>query len=110
MSPNVRRQRRPKKITPPGGPSPPARVVTRRQKQSLDLAEFWDSLSHVPLCRRALREFNRRNPPPIIPAAPVLPVVETGLTKDLGRFSRHGGPNIRGIRGVSCFVDFQMAS
>ncbi len=60
--------------------------------------EFWDNLSKVWLTRRALRELDRRNnaQPPSAPVASA-PAV---FTSDLARFSRHGGPNLRHLRGV----------
>jgi hypothetical protein len=52
---------------PESQPQPP----TKRRKQlypsrSKTPLEFWDKLSRVPLCRRALREFNRRVVQPIV--------------------------------------------
>ncbi|KAK3338037.1 hypothetical protein B0H65DRAFT_542475 [Neurospora tetraspora] len=57
--------------------------------------EFWDNLSKVPLTRRALRELDRRNStrPAPGPAAPAV------YTTDLARFARHGGPDLRRLRG-----------
>ncbi|KAH6839541.1 hypothetical protein B0I37DRAFT_449448 [Chaetomium sp. MPI-CAGE-AT-0009] len=59
--------------------------------------EFWDNLSKVPLTRRALRELDRRNGarPAPRPTEPE-PLVKT---TDRVRFSRHGGPDIRHLRG-----------
>lgn len=59
--------------------------------------EFWDRLSTIPLIRSALDELDRRNraqsafPPP--PPSP------TKLARDLARFARHGGPDLRDLRG-----------
>ncbi|KAF1962348.1 hypothetical protein CC80DRAFT_462403 [Byssothecium circinans] len=61
--------------------------------------EFWDNLSRVPLCRRALREFNRRAVQPAISKPPAQSVLQDDLVKQLKRFARHGGPNLRDIRG-----------
>ncbi|KAK3304692.1 uncharacterized protein B0T15DRAFT_250724 [Chaetomium strumarium] len=57
--------------------------------------EFWDNLSKVPLTRRALRELDRRNSarPAPGPAAPAV------YTAHLARFARHGGPDLRHLRG-----------
>jgi hypothetical protein len=58
--------------------------------------QFWDNLSKVWLTRRALRELDRRNgtqPPP----GPATPAV---YTTDRARFARHGGPDLRHLRGV----------
>lgn len=56
--------------------------------------EFWDRLSTIPLTRSALQEFDRRNrvlsPPPPSPSEPV---------QDLARSARHGGPDLRDLRG-----------
>jgi hypothetical protein len=83
-------------------PGSQTQAATKRRRQPLDPAEFWDNLSRVPLCRRALREFNRRHLPPAVPAPPLMPpVLEGRLLKSLNRFSRHGGPGLRNIRGVS---------
>jgi len=62
--------------------------------------EFWDNLSQVPLCRRALREFNRRTIRPITLEPPARSILKEDLVKQLKRFSRHGGPNLSDIRGV----------
>ena len=59
--------------------------------------QFWDGLSKVPLTLSALVELNRRNR-----AQPALspPLISPdGLTRDLARFARHGGPDLRDIRG-----------
>ncbi|KAL2255946.1 hypothetical protein VTK26DRAFT_2446 [Humicola hyalothermophila] len=57
--------------------------------------EFWDNLSKVWLTRRTLRELDRRNStrPALGPAAPAV------YTTDLARFARHGGPDLRHLRG-----------
>ncbi|EFX06348.1 hypothetical protein CMQ_6669 [Grosmannia clavigera kw1407] len=57
---------------------------------------FWDSLSRVPLTRRALGELDRRNS---IRGAPG-PAELTASTADLVRFARHGGADLRHLRGV----------
>ena len=62
--------------------------------------EFWNNLSQVPLCRRALREFNRRTIRPITLEPLARSVLKEDLVKQLKRFARHGGPNLRDIRGV----------
>lgn len=57
---------------------------------------FWDNLSKVSLTRWALRELDRRNDnnPPKAATAPAV------RTTDLTRFARHGGPDLRHLRGV----------
>ncbi|KAB5572199.1 hypothetical protein GE09DRAFT_1170465 [Coniochaeta sp. 2T2.1] len=57
--------------------------------------EFWDGLSRVPLTRRALRELDRRNNAQTAPR-PAAPAV---YTTDRARFARHGGPDLRHLRG-----------
>ena len=78
-------------------PQPPA---AKRQKQSRRPPEFWDNLSQVPLCHGALREFNRRTVRPTTHKPPVQSVLKEDLVKQLKRFARHGGPDLRDIRGV----------
>ncbi|KAL1852490.1 hypothetical protein Daus18300_012171 [Diaporthe australafricana] len=58
--------------------------------------EFWDRLSKISLIRSALEELNRRNRAQLATAPPPPP---TGLTRDLARFARHGGPDLRDLRG-----------
>jgi hypothetical protein len=72
-----------------------------RQSRNRTPPEFWESLSQVPLCRRALREFNRRTVRRTIPKPPVRSALKGDLVKQLKRFARHGGPDLRDIRGVS---------
>jgi hypothetical protein len=83
-------------------PLPPAkRQKASLQSRSKTTPEFWDNLSRVPLCRRALREFNRRTVRPTAPKPPERSVIKGDLIKQLKRFARHGGPTLRDIRGVS---------
>ena len=55
----------------------------------------------MPVCRRALREFNRRAVQPIAPQPRPERDIEGSLVQQLKRFARRGGPDLRGIRGVS---------
>ena len=67
--------------------------------------EFWDNLSKVWLTRRALRELDRRNctRPAPGPAAPAV------HTTDRACFARHGGPDLRHLRGVRLYyADLQL--
>jgi hypothetical protein len=85
--------------------SQPQQPPAKRQKQShlsrgKTPPEFWDKLSRVPLCRRALREFNRRAIWPVAPQQHGKRHVEASQIKQLQRFARRGGPDLRGIRGV----------
>jgi hypothetical protein len=79
------------------GPSKKVKSRGRLQVPSNFPPEFWDKLPKVYLTRRALREFDRRRSaqPALAPGAPEV------STTNLGRFSRHGGPDLRHLRGVS---------
>jgi len=77
---------------------------SKRLKPSIKLhsAEFYDSLSQVWLTRRALKEFDRRTSH-ISQPSPVAPYRRghQGVCKTLiQRFARHGGPDLRNLRGV----------
>ena len=68
----------------------------KRHRPSDVPPEFWDELSKVWVTRRALRELDRRNstrPSPRPPSSAV-------CTTDLARFARHGGSDLRHLRGV----------
>jgi hypothetical protein len=79
--------------------------ISHRQRQPLDRAEFWDQLSQIPLCRSALREFNRRHPPAAVPTPPLTVFALEGHLIELpSHFSRRGGPNLRNVRGVGWSV------
>ncbi|SPO03045.1 uncharacterized protein DNG_05726 [Cephalotrichum gorgonifer] len=69
---------------PPGDDPPPGNFPP----------EFWNGLSTVWLTARALREFNRRSRQKPQPKN-IAPV----HTKDLERYARGGGPDLRHIRG-----------
>ncbi|KAH8701336.1 hypothetical protein GQ44DRAFT_831942 [Phaeosphaeriaceae sp. PMI808] len=60
--------------------------------------EFWDKLSRVPLSRGALRELNRRTIQPIVPQQRAKRDIEDSQVKQLQRFARYGGPDLRRIR------------
>lgn len=66
-------------------------------------ADFYDSLSKVWLTRRALKELARRtrqaDSPQRTPSAP-RPVSRPSTLKQIQRFARHGGPDLRDLRGV----------
>ncbi|KAF2471738.1 uncharacterized protein BDR25DRAFT_333791 [Lindgomyces ingoldianus] len=84
--------------------SQPPQTPAKRQKQSYSSRsktppEFWDKLSRVPLCRRALREFNRREIRSITPRRRAKRDADDGQVKQLQRFARRGGPDLRSIRG-----------
>ncbi|KAF2430742.1 hypothetical protein EJ08DRAFT_733991 [Tothia fuscella] len=85
-------------------PEPQPQPPTKRQKRphpsrSKTPPEFWDGLSRVPLCRRALREFNRRAVQPTAPKPRLERDIKDSLVKQLKRFARRGGPDLRNIRG-----------
>lgn len=71
--------------------------------------EFWDRLSTIPLERDALQELERRTriqhpffPPPPPPTGYTPDVIQTltpASVRDLARFARHGGPDLRSLRG-----------
>jgi hypothetical protein len=65
---------------------------------------FWNRLSKVHLSRGALREFDRRTSraeqPVLTPRSSINTSSGPG-TKSVKRFSRHGGPDLSHIRGVS---------
>ncbi len=66
---------------------------------------FWDNLSHVPLGRRALVEFNRRHGRTAYPKKlAAIPTGEVDIRRlkrvGLARFARHGGPLLDDLRGV----------
>jgi hypothetical protein len=89
---------------------PPSRL-SKKLKSTKDhhsaynfLPSFYDSLSKVWLTRRALRELDRRNHLKSSTCAPTpapKPVHKLPTRKELQRFSRHGGPELRDLRGVS---------
>ncbi|KAF2195614.1 hypothetical protein K469DRAFT_681898 [Zopfia rhizophila CBS 207.26] len=95
--PQNRKRKRTVKAAP--ATDPPTKHRKRSRQRFKTPPEFWDNLSRVPLCRRALREFNRRTVLPSAPKPPVRSVLEGDLVKQLKRFARHGGPSLRDIRG-----------
>ena len=107
LRPQNRKRKRGFEAVPTVEPeSQPQQTPTKRRKQSHPSRsktplEFWDKLSLVPLCRRALREFNRQEVRPITPQQRAKRDVEDGQVKQLQRFARRGGPDLRSIRGVS---------
>ncbi|MCJ1246639.1 hypothetical protein MMC30_003848 [Trapelia coarctata] len=66
---------------------------------------FWDNLSKVPLCPRALKEFDRRNRR--LPRPTVLVdswrdfIALKGYSVQLKNFARRGGPGLDGLRWYS---------
>ncbi|KAK3302639.1 uncharacterized protein B0T15DRAFT_569773 [Chaetomium strumarium] len=76
---------------------PNKRIKSRgkRHRPSNFPLEFWDSLSKVPLTRRALRELDRRNSARAAPG----PAAPTVHATDRARFARYSGPDLRHLRG-----------
>jgi hypothetical protein len=89
-------------IQAPVEPQSPVKCQKKsRRSRSQTPPEFWNSLSRVPLCRRALRELNRRLVQPTIPKPPIPLVLNSNLSQQqLKRFARYGGPDLQDIRGV----------
>jgi len=69
--------------------------------------EFWDNLSHVPLCARALRELNRRFKCPTLPQSPKQRKRKPPSNQMLKTFSRRGSLNFRNIGRVTNLIQFQ---
>jgi hypothetical protein len=72
---------------------------------------YWNRLSKVHLTRGALREFDRRTLKAEQPALTPQSSINTSGpgTKSVKRLSRHGGPDLTHIRGVS-FVRVPLSS
>ena len=72
--------------------------ITPAKRPKLNFSPaFWDRLSEIPLTARALRELDRRNKTTRPSVNHPSPKVHT---RNLGRFARHGGPDLRHLRGV----------
>ena len=92
----------PRHRTPPN-PQP----STKRQKLGEEPRHrtppsFWDNLSRLWLCPRALREFNRRADQPVHPSPPHIQHLKRCEDNSirLKRFARHGGPNLGDLKTV----------
>lgn len=90
---------------------PPWKKTKRpfRSRQEANII-YWDSLSKLWLTRRALRELNRRNKRPASSARKIVirsqnlggeSATLKSCPPQLKRFARHGGPDLRDLRGVS---------
>ncbi|GJN70045.1 hypothetical protein PLICBS_004097 [Purpureocillium lilacinum] len=79
--------------------SPPAKrcKFTRRHRATPFAPSFWDNLSKVSLTSLALREIDRRNEER--QHLPIPAVSGEVVSKDIARFARHGGPDLRHLRG-----------
>ncbi|KAJ6436190.1 glucose receptor git3 protein [Purpureocillium lavendulum] len=88
-----------KRHTDPPETSPPAKrcKFTRRHRATPFAPSFWDNLSKVSLTSLALREIDRRNEEQ--QHLPIPAASEEVVAKDVARFARHGGPDLRHLRG-----------
>ncbi|KAK4065120.1 hypothetical protein Purlil1_14048 [Purpureocillium lilacinum] len=79
--------------------SPPAKrcKFTRRHRATPFAPSFWDNLSKVSLTSLALLEIDRRNEERQHLSTPA--ASEEVVAKDIARFARHGGPDLRHLRG-----------
>jgi len=92
-------------------PHPPRKKAKRRhQSQQETNTPYWDSLSKLWLTRLALDELDRRNRQRPSPVRPIVvrrfglddkPGQSGNLSKQLKRFARYGGPDLRDLVGVS---------
>lgn len=90
--------------------SPWKRAKRLFQPQQEANAAYWDSLSKLWLTRRALKELNRRNKQTASSVRTEI-IRRSGRSEEsatlencsspLKRFARHGGPDLRDLRGVS---------
>ncbi|KID93590.1 hypothetical protein MAJ_10453, partial [Metarhizium majus ARSEF 297] len=77
--------------------SKPPSKKAKLTRESNFSPEFWDNLSKIWLTPRALRELDRRNKTQPSPRFPVPKLYPT----QLARFARHGGPDLRHLRGYT---------
>jgi len=91
-------------------PLPRKKALRHRQSQQETNTAYWDSLSKLWLTRRALDELDRRNRQRASPVRTTVardldlgdePDLLKNLSKQLKRFARHGGPDLRDLGGVS---------
>lgn len=94
-----------------GSAQPPwKRAKRRRQPRQETNTAYWDSLSKLWLTRRALDELNRRNRQRASPLGAAIvrrldlsdePGQLKNPSKQLKRFARHGGPDLRDLGAVN---------
>ncbi|KAK3178843.1 hypothetical protein OEA41_000980 [Lepraria neglecta] len=79
--------------------SPPTKRRKQvNQQQHRTPSSFWDNLSRQWLTRRALREFDRRTVPTIVPVPLDRSGKENICLAQLKRLARHGGPSLGDLR------------
>ncbi|KAE9964998.1 hypothetical protein BLS_007924 [Venturia inaequalis] len=71
--------------------------TSKRQKRERTPPAFWNNLSRVPLCRRALQEYERRVTSTTPPGQPDRVELTAAQRKQLKRFARRGGPDCQDI-------------
>ncbi|KAK7428985.1 hypothetical protein QQZ08_004497 [Neonectria magnoliae] len=88
-------------IDPPAKKAKTRSEIDREAWESWEYPpEFYDRLSKISLNRRALKELDRRTRTRRShPSPPVSPSAGTIRSRDLARFARHGGPDLRDLRG-----------
>ena len=104
------KRRREHSTTGATSPQPPwkraKRPFTSREEAE---ASYWNSLSELCLTRRALKELDRRNRHTASPVTTAIirrpwrsrePVALKNCSNQIKRFARHGGPDLRNLRGV----------
>jgi hypothetical protein len=98
----------------PAPPDPSHQPPTKRRRRSRSQGthyrrppEFWDNLSRLQLTRLALHEFDRRTILPTVSKPPELFEVKEIRVKELARFARRGGPNLRDLRGVGSPINLE---
>ena len=92
-------------------PQPPWKRAKRPfQSRQEANTTYWDSLSKLWFTRRALKELNRRNRQAASPVRTEIirrpdlsgePAALKNCPPQLKRFARHGGPDLRDLRGVT---------
>lgn len=89
-------------------PQPPWKRAKKpfQSRQEANTA-YWDSLSKLWFTRRALKELNRRNRQAANPTSIRRPdwsgerATLGNSSSQIKRFARHGGPDLRDLRGVN---------
>ena len=93
-----------KRARPSDGINDGSGLKRPRLQSKIHSAAFYDSLSKIYLTRRALKEHDRRESHRAEIQRPAQPLRQSGIPTDakaIKRFARHGGPDLRDLRGVS---------